>query len=361
MRILVTGATGRIGANLVMRLLAAGHSIRSFVYPGDASRARKLDACPGVETVYGDLRNYDDLRQALSGVDAIYHLAAAFGGPYDNRDYLHINAMGTLNILECIRAHCPDLHRFVYASTEGVYWDARDNGRCFENPISEDMAGKYPHMPYLMTKWLGEELALVYHYQYGLPTCVMRFSTVIEPSEFLNDAGLPRLFLYSEACARWSNVSGGELGAILDRAAPEDLALVEALLAGWDGEEKLLLSRNPNGAPYRQHFGDVRDIADGLALAIESDDAVGEVFNLAGAAIFDWGALVPRLAQRYKLPVVDARLPYNNYFTLDLRKIQTKLGFQPQRDFDSILNTAEAIQRGETTDVIPTGIRYGEA
>ena len=81
MKILVTGGTGRIGANLVVRLLDAGHSIRSFVYPGDASRAGKLDAYDGVETVFGDLRNPDDVGKAVAGVDAIYHLAAAFKDP----------------------------------------------------------------------------------------------------------------------------------------------------------------------------------------------------------------------------------------------------------------------------------------
>ena len=109
MKILVTGGTGRIGANLVVRLLDAGHSIRSFVYPADASRARKLDAYEGVETVFGDLRNSDDVSNAVQGVDAIYHLAAAFQGPFNNRQYLDINAMGTLNILESIREHLPRL------------------------------------------------------------------------------------------------------------------------------------------------------------------------------------------------------------------------------------------------------------
>ncbi|MCY4538160.1 MAG: NAD(P)-dependent oxidoreductase [Chloroflexi bacterium] len=360
MKILVTGGTGRIGANLVLRLLDAGHRVRSFVYPGDASRAKKLDAYEGVETVFGDLRNPEDVSSAVAGVDAIYHLAAAFQGPFDNRQYLDINAMGTLNILESIRELCPDLHRFVYASTEGVYWDARVSGRYFEQPISEDMAGKYPNMAYLMTKWLGEELALVYHYQYGIPTCAMRFSTVIEPSEFLNDAGLPRHFLYSSAYATYSNNESYELRDIRDQNDPDVLGMIETLRAGWDGEEKLLLSLNPNGVPYRQHFGDVRDIADGLALAIESDEAVGEAFNLAGAAIFDWGEIVPNLAERCNLPYVEARLPYMNHFELDLTKIRTKLGFQPRHDFNSILATAEAIRRGEATDVIPTGVMFGE-
>ena len=42
MRILVTGGTGRIGSNLVKKLLEKGHSIRSFVYPGDVNRCRKM-------------------------------------------------------------------------------------------------------------------------------------------------------------------------------------------------------------------------------------------------------------------------------------------------------------------------------
>ena len=352
MKILVTGGTGRIGANLVVRLLDAGHSIRSFVYPGDASRAHKLDAYDGVETVFGDLRNPEDVSKAVSGIDAIYHLAAAFQGPFDNRQYLEINAMGTLNILESIRELCPNLHRFVYASTEGVYWDARISGRYFEEPITEDMVGKYPDMAYLMTKWLGEELAVVYHYQYGVPTCAMRFSTVLEPSEFLNEDGLPVPFLYSnavQASQRWSGKNASEL------------ALTDAFIAGWDGEEKLLLSLNPNGVPYRQHFADVRDIADGLALAIQHDAAIGEIFNLAGAAILDWGELVPMIAERHQVPMTEARLPFNNYFELDLTKIKSKLGFQPRHDFDSILATAQAIQRGEASDVIPTGVMFGEA
>ena len=359
MKILVTGATGRIGANLVVQLLAAGHSIRSFVYPGDASRARKLDAYADVKTVFGDLRNFNDVRQAVDGVDAIYHLAAAFGGPFDNRQYLQINAMGTLNILESIRELCPNLHRFVYASTEGIYWSLTENGRYFDEPITEDFVGKHPHMPYLLTKWLGEELAMAYHFQYGVPTTVMRFSTVIEPSEFLNERGLPRLFLYSTACETYKNSESGEINQLKSSGDPDVTSMIDTLLAGWTGEEKLLLSRNPNGMPYRQHFADVRDIVQGLALSIESEQAIGQAFNLAGAALFDWGELVPRLAKRFNLPVAEARLPYANHFELNLTKIKTRLGFNPRHDFDSILTTAEAIRRGDDTDVIPTGIRYG--
>ena len=107
----------------------------------------------------------------------------AFGGPFDNRQYLAINAMGTLNILECVREFNPNIHRLVYACTEAIYWELTENGRMFNKPITEDMVAKYHHMPYFLTKWIGEELCMSYHHQYGVPSTVFRFTTVIEPSE----------------------------------------------------------------------------------------------------------------------------------------------------------------------------------
>ena len=141
MKILVTGATGRIGANLVMRLLEQGHTIRSFVYPADASRASKLDAFAGVETVWGDLRNLQDVRDAVTGVDVVYHLAAAFQGPFDNRQFLDINVMGTLNILESVRERCPDLHRLVYASTAACTGACGNTGVISKRPSARIWRG----------------------------------------------------------------------------------------------------------------------------------------------------------------------------------------------------------------------------
>ena len=299
MRILVTGGTGRVGANLVTRLLQKGHDVRSFVYPGDASRAHKLDAFTSVETVSGDLRNLEDVRSAVKGVDAIVHLAAAFGGPFDNRQYLDINAMGTLNLLESVRTECPNLHRFVYACTEAVYWRLEDYGRYFEDPITEDMVARYHHMPYFLTKWIGEELAMAYYYQYDVPATSFRFSTIIEPSEFFNDAGVPARLAFSSTYERYKSMKSSD---------PDTQAMLDDLRAQWTGEDQLLLNRNPNGVPHKQHFCDVRDIARGLALGIERDEAVGEEFTLGGDAIIDWGRGCP-LAGRTLRPQFRRRAP----------------------------------------------------
>ena len=360
MKILVTGGTGRVGANLVTRLLQAGHAIRVLSYPGDASRAGKLDAFAEVEILEGDLRAPDDVQRAVAGADAIYHLAAAFGGPFDNRQYLAINGGGTLNLLESAVASCPNLHRFVYACTEAVYWrlDERSptlegrESRYFEQPITEDRVARYHQMPYFLTKWIGEQLAMTYYYQYQVPVTSFRFATIIEPSEFLNAAGLPSLFLLRTALAAYGHQRSPQ---------PEEQAMLDALRSLDDGTEQFLLSRNPNGAPFRQQFSDVRDIVQGLALALQTDKAIGQEFNLGGAALFDWAEIVPFLARRHALPYVEARIPAANRFELDMTKAQTLLGFRPRHDFHSILATAEALRRGEATDVIPTGPRFGPA
>ena len=352
MKILVTGGTGRIGANLVKRLLEKGHDIRSFVYPGDTSRANKLDSYERIETIVGDLRNLDDVKRAVEGVDAIYHLAAAFGGPFDNLQYLNINGMGTLNILECARSELPNLHRLVYASTEAIYWRLTEKGRFFKEPITEEMVSRYHHMPYFLTKWIGEELCMTYHHQYGVPTTVFRFATVVEPGEFLNVDGLPGRFLFSPVYNRHKDQTSDD---------PEEQKMIETIKSLWTGDEKFLLSRNPDGRAHKENFCDVRDIVQGLVLGIEKDAAVGEEFTLGGAAIFDREKIIPYLSKRYELDYVDAKLPQPNYFDFDLSKIKILLGYQPQHDLESILDTAEAMRRGEDVGIIPTGIRWGTA
>ena len=71
--VLVTGATGLLGANLVRRLLADGHAVRTLVLPGDPARALVgLD----VERVVGDLRDADAVARAVDGCARVFHVAA---------------------------------------------------------------------------------------------------------------------------------------------------------------------------------------------------------------------------------------------------------------------------------------------
>ena len=351
MKILVTGSNGRIGANLVRRLLRQGHEIRGFVFPGDASRVHKLDGIASVELVEGDLRDRAAVERAVRGVDAVYHIAAAFASPHDNIEYLQINGLGTLHLLEAIRAHAPELHRLVYACTEAVYWRTEDDGRLFERPIREDQVSHSKLMPYYLTKWIGEELCMNYHYQYGVPTVVCRFTTVLEPSELLDEEGIPENWSVAKARVRLRELSA---------PSPPEREALQQLDAAWQAGKRLLLSRCPDGRTYKQEWGDVRDIAKGLALALDAAAAVGEAFTVGGLLTV-WEELVPALAERLGVGYADVRMPSPNYFEFDHTKVRELLGYTPDHDFWSTLDAALAIRAGRETDVVPTGVRYGGA
>ena len=112
MTILITGATGLVGARLTPRLLDAGFNCRLLLRPGKP--------CPaGVEAVHGDILDPSTLADAVRGVSAVVHLAAVFR----TRDADLIwksNLDGTRNLIESVKAHAPEA-RFVMSSTSHVY------------------------------------------------------------------------------------------------------------------------------------------------------------------------------------------------------------------------------------------------
>ena len=120
MKILITGITGRIGANVASCLKGAGHDIRGLVWPKDP-RIEKLEPL-GTELVEGSLTDPDDVNRVVMGVDAIYHLGAAFqgGGPFSESDYFDINIRGTFNVLEAARSN-DKLQHLIFASTDAQY------------------------------------------------------------------------------------------------------------------------------------------------------------------------------------------------------------------------------------------------
>ena len=100
MRILVTGATGRIGHHLVDELLKRDHVVRGLVMPGDPLRER-IDK-PGVEVVEGLLTDRDSLLPAVEGVDAVFHLAALLPQGRTADELFEVNIRGTYNVLEAV-------------------------------------------------------------------------------------------------------------------------------------------------------------------------------------------------------------------------------------------------------------------
>lgn len=115
MKILVTGATGKVGSRLSKRLAQRGHAVRALVR--DPSRAEDVRAA-GVELAVGDLLRTESLAEAVRGVDAIVHCAAFFRGATPEEAHA-VNDLGTRHLAHAARD--AGTRRFVFASTGLVY------------------------------------------------------------------------------------------------------------------------------------------------------------------------------------------------------------------------------------------------
>jgi nucleoside-diphosphate-sugar epimerase len=112
MKILVTGATGKVGSRFVPRLVTKGYDVTILVR--DAAKA-----LPGVKAVVGDLYDPGTLPAAVAGMDAVVHLAALFRTFTDNEGIVKTNLTGTIALANA--AVAAGVNRFVFVSTSNVY------------------------------------------------------------------------------------------------------------------------------------------------------------------------------------------------------------------------------------------------
>ena len=325
MRILVTGITGRVGSNLAMNLVKEGHTVRGLVWERD-ERTAKLEGLD-VELEYGTITDADDALRVTDGVDAVYHMAAAWqgGGPFTEEEYFDINVKGTFNMLEAARSNDRVRH-FIQASTDAQYGDKKVAG--FGGKlIKEDETPRNPRGWYALSKYLAEELCHGYYRTYSLPVTMMRFSWVRGAGEV---ADAPLFFLSK---------------------MKERNPALEPL---WDGEEKLILLRDHEGNSWKDHLVDVRDLVHGLVAALEKPQTFGQVFHLAGPSAFTWEEAVPHLSQALEIPYVEASLDPPMRYELDISKAQNAFGYQPKYDILRSIDDSLAFQRGENVGILPT-------
>jgi nucleoside-diphosphate-sugar epimerase len=112
MKILVTGATGKVGSRFVPRLIAKGYDVTILVR--DAAKA-----LPGAKVIVGDLYDPNTLPPAVAGMDAVIHLAALFRTFTDNEGIVKTNHTGTVALAQA--AIAAGVKRFVFVSTGNVY------------------------------------------------------------------------------------------------------------------------------------------------------------------------------------------------------------------------------------------------
>jgi nucleoside-diphosphate-sugar epimerase len=182
MQILITGGTGFIGSRLAIRCLEDGHQVRVLGRKNTPWEERNLAALEerGIEVVLGSVTDPDSLKDAVNGVDVVYHLAAAqHESNVPDQYFWDINVTGTRYMLEASVA--AGVKRFVHGSTIGVYGSAASGEITPDTPVAPDNI-------YGITKREGESLALSYRDRLNLT--VVRISETYGPG----DSRLLKLF-----------------------------------------------------------------------------------------------------------------------------------------------------------------------
>jgi dTDP-glucose 4,6-dehydratase len=172
-KVLVTGAGGFIASHLVERLVSEGADVRAFVRYNSRNDLGMLklissDAFSKIEIIQGDLRDNEAVRNAVKGVDTVFHLGALIAIPYsyvNPREVIDVNIMGTLNVLMAARDF--GTRRVVHTSTSEVYGTAQ------YVPIDE----KHPlqgQSPYSASKIGADRIAESFYRSFETPVVTLR-------------------------------------------------------------------------------------------------------------------------------------------------------------------------------------------
>jgi CDP-paratose 2-epimerase len=200
---LITGGAGFIGTNLAARLLGQGRRVRIFDNLSRAGVETNLQWLCGtygdaVETMIDDVRDRSAIARAVAGVGEIYHFAAqvAVTSSLDDPAFdFSVNAGGTLNLLEAVRA-LPQPPPIIFTSTNKVYGDLDDielipDGDRYSpadegtqrSGISEQRSIAF-HSPYGCSKGAADQYVLDYARTFGIPAVVFRMSCIYGPHQF---------------------------------------------------------------------------------------------------------------------------------------------------------------------------------
>ncbi len=279
MKVLITGGTGFIGSRLAYRCRERGDAVVILAQvntPAERENAQQLKS-DGFDIVEGGVGDESVVERAVDGCDVVFHLAAAqHEANVPDKHFWDVNVEGTRNLLEAsIRA---GVKRFVHGSTIGVY------GVEMQGELSETSALK-PDNIYGITKKAGEELVL--SCKDRLPVAVIRISETYGPG----DRRLLKLF------------------------------------KGIKKRRFFVIGSGKN----RHQLVYVDDLIDGMFAAQERQEALGEVFVIAGNEILTTNKMVETIAGVLGVAELKFKAPMWPFYILALvmEKTLRPLGIQP--------------------------------
>lgn len=293
--ILLTGGAGFIGSTLARRLVDHNR-VRIFdTFDRDALSGTLLDGHPNVQRVRGDVRDPEQMLNAMRGVDRVVHLASVAGvGTVLAQPVrtMRVALEGTANVLEAAR-EVGDVKRIVCFSTSEVFgrmaYNVTEGDDTPIGPVDE------PRWTYAVAKIAAEHLAHSYGRQFALPVVTLRPFNVYGPGQ----------------------IGEGAIHNFIRRALRDESITV-----------------NNDGRQIRS-WCYVDDMVDATLASLERGEAAGQAFNIgnpsATVTVYHLAEMVKRLAESRSeikfetrdYPDVEVRVP-------NVNKARRLLAWQPK-------------------------------
>ena len=342
-RILVTGATGRLGGNLLHQLLSRNYDVAALTIPDDPKRY-KLDGL-GVEVIVGDLRDPALAPTLVANVDAVIHTANILGPPAGmaHSTFFDINVNGTFHLVEAAAQRADQLSRFVHVSSDAVY----PMGNQIIEPCYHPVDEQHPQRPnrlYALVKALNEKTIDAYRLSHGLQTTMIRPSGMFAGDEILKRWTVG--FVTNLLSAARRRPESGLYHPDLDEA-------IERLKSRSEGPDQLCIPRDTLGRSWLYSPADARDVAHACICALEHPNAVGEAFNAAVPKPFCFDEVARYISEQTGASICEIEVPVRWIYWSDVTKARSLIDFRPQGDVERVFGTALAHRAGEATDVIP--------
>jgi nucleoside-diphosphate-sugar epimerase len=313
-KILVTGATGKVGQTFIKRLLDdeefADVSLRAFCHN------RRVEETERVEVVLGNMANPDDVRRAVESVTHVVHLATCKETPQDIMD---VAIKGLFWLLEECR-QSPTFQQFILIGGDAGM------GHFFyphPNPVTETQRhSAYPGC-YALSKALEEAMLDQYYIQYDFNGCCLRAPWIMEKDDFKFTLSFgPDVF----GGPRWMEMVTAE-----EAESYQKTSTIPVMLTA-------------DGQPAKRNFVHVDDLVSAILAAVDHPKARRQLFNICMDEPVDYREVGNYLAATRGFPTVDVPTPYHSTW-LDNAKAKFLLGWRPRYGLPQLIDAAWDYER----------------
>jgi UDP-glucose 4-epimerase len=313
-RVLVTGATGKVGQAFLHRLFSDSK------YDAFTARAllhnRKPEPHNRLEMVHGSIQDVDTVDQAMDGVTHVLHLATCKETP---SQIIDVAVKGLFWLLEACRTSTT-FERFIL-----IGGDAALGHFFYPHPVPVTETQKHTAYPgcYALSKVLEEVMLEQYYAQYDLDGCCLRAPWIMEKDDFKYSLSFGEGVFGGP---RWRDLVGPEKASEYGKAGTVPVML------------------DPDGVPVKRNFVHVEDLVSAILLAIDAPGARQQTFNICMDEPVDYRAVADYLAETRGLPSVDVATPFYSTW-LDNNKAKFLLGWRPEYDLEKLIDAAWEYRR----------------